>query len=90
MGNKCCSKRQPDEFATGYKKNETNFTSNLSNPKHNSNSLDSRYTPDPNRSGVIKHTKSGIDIIRSGPRSTGKANKRQCCVVAEANYHFTL
>lgn len=91
MGNKCCSKRQPDEFATGYKKNETNFTSNLSNPKHNSNSLDSRYTPDPNRSGVIKHTKSGIDIIRSGPRSTGKTNKRQCWVVEEANYHrFTL
>lgn len=71
MGNKCCSKRQPDEFATGYKKNDTNFSSNI-NPKHNlNNSLDSRYTPDPNRSGVIK-TKSGIDIIRSGPRSVGK------------------
>ena len=73
MGNKCCSKRQPDEFATGYKKNETNFTSNLANnPKNNSNSLDSRYTPDPNRGGVIKHTKSGIDIIRSGPRNAGE------------------
>lgn len=71
MGNKCCSKRQPDEFATGYKKNEPNFTSNLANPKHNSNSLDSRYTPDPNRVGAIKHTKSGIDIIRSGPRNAG-------------------
>ena len=72
MGNKCCSKRQPDEFATGYKKNETQFTANLSNPKHNSNSLDSRYTPDPNRGQVIK-TKSGIDIIRSGPRNVGKS-----------------
>jgi hypothetical protein len=72
MGNKCCSKRQPDEFATGYKKNEANFNPNLSNAKNNSNSLDSRYTPDPNRAGVIKHTKSGIDIIRSGPRNVGK------------------
>lgn len=70
MGNKCCSKRQPDEFATGYKKNEPNFSSNLSNPKNNS--LDSRYTPDPNRAGVIKHTKGGIDIIRSGPRTIGE------------------
>lgn len=69
MGNKCCSKRQPDEFATGYKKNETNFNANV-NPKHNSNSLDSRYTPDPNRVGAIKH--SGIDIIRSGPRTVGE------------------
>lgn len=74
---KCCSKR-PDEFATtGYKKNETNFTSNLSNPKHNSNSLDSRYTPDPNRAGVIKHTKSGIDIIRpTGLRNVGMCTNR--------------
>lgn len=65
MGNKCCSKRQPEEFtATGYKKNEANFSSNLSN------SLESRYTPDPNRvGGVVKHAKGGIDIIRSGPRN---------------------
>ena len=74
MGNKCCSKRQPDEFTTGYKKNEANFSTNLSNVKHNS--LESRYTPDPNRGGVntSKHAKSGIDIIRSGPRNICKLN----------------
>lgn len=69
MGNKCCSKRQPDEFATGYKKGEANFVPNLSNAKNNSNSLDSRYTPDPNRAVVIKHPKAGIDHIR--PRNVG-------------------
>ena len=75
MCNKCCSKRQPDEFTTGYKKNEANFSANLSNPKHNSNSLDSRYTPDPNNRLGVKHTKSGIDIIRSGnPRNLCKFN----------------
>lgn len=76
MGNKCCSKRQPDEFTTGYKKNsDANFTTNLSNPKHNSNSLDSRYTPDPNNRLGVKHTKSGIDIIRSGaPRNLGMSD----------------
>lgn len=71
MGNKCCSKRpESSEFTSGYKKNDPNFSSNVNGPKHNSNSLDSRYTPDPNRGGVIKPlTKSGIDIIRSGPRN---------------------
>lgn len=72
MGNKCCSKRQeqdlPLAYQTGYKKNDCSFSSNISGQKHiNGGSLDSRYTPDPNR-GQIKHTKGGVDIIR--PRTT--------------------
>lgn len=71
MGNKCCSKRQePDltlSYPSGYKKNESSFSSNISGQKHNNGgSLDSRYTPDPNR-GQLK-TKGGVDIIR--PRTT--------------------
>lgn len=43
MGNKCCSKRQPeDSFNPGLK----NETSNVWKPGKNS-SIDSRYTPDP-------------------------------------------
>lgn len=72
MGNKCCSKRQHEELpTTGYKKTEA-ISSNFPNP--NSNSIDSRYTPDPNRGSVTKHTKSGIDIIRSGPRNISESN----------------
>lgn len=72
MGNKCCSKRDDQDlsvaYPTGYKKNDVSFTSNLSGPKHNNGgSLDSRYTPDPNR-GQLKHAKGGVDIIR--PRTT--------------------
>lgn len=70
MGNKCCSKRQDQDMAlaypAGYKKNDANFGSNMSQQKHNNGSLDSRYTPDPNR-GQLK-TKGGVDIIR--PRTT--------------------
>lgn len=70
MGNKCCSKRQDQDLAlaypAGYKKNDVTFGSNLSQQKHNNGSLDSRYTPDPNR-GQIK-AKGGVDIIR--PRTT--------------------
>lgn len=70
MGNKCCSKRQdqdvPLAYPAGYKKNDVSFGSNMSQQKHNNGSLDSRYTPDPNR-GQIK-SKGGVDIIR--PRTT--------------------
>lgn len=69
MGNKCCSRRQdgdvPLAYPAGYKKNDSSFSSNMSGPKHNNGSLDSRYTPDPNR-GPLK--KGGVDIIR--PRTT--------------------
>lgn len=76
MGNKCCSKRQDQELALtypgGYKKGENSFTSNMSGPKHSNGgggSLDSRYTPDPNRGQLIKGIpKGGVDIIR--PRTT--------------------
>lgn len=45
MGNKCCSKRQPeDTFSSGY--NKKNDTSNVWKPGKQ-NSIDSRYTPDP-------------------------------------------
>lgn len=69
MGNRCCSKRQepdlPLSYPTGYKKNESSFTSNMSGQKHNNGgSLDSRYTPDPNRVGALKGGKGGVDIIR--------------------------
>jgi tyrosine-protein kinase Src len=64
MGNKCCSKRQSDDFAAGYKAEP-----NIMGITHlkTGNSLDTRYTPDPNRSGaaLIKHP-GGIDIIRTG------------------------
>lgn len=71
MGNKCCSKRQDQEvvltYPSGYKKNESSYNSNLSGQKHNNGgSLDSRYTPDPNRCQI--KTKGGVDIIR--PRTT--------------------
>lgn len=70
MGNKCCSKRQDQDislYPAGYKKNEAAFNSNMGGQKHNNGgSLDSRYTPDPNR-GQIK-AKGGVDIIR--PRTT--------------------
>lgn len=69
MGNKCCSKRQDQDLAmaypTGYKKNDCSISSNISGQKHNNGgSLDSRYTPDPNRGQLIKHAKGGVDIIR--------------------------
>lgn len=70
MGNKCCSKRQDQDLAltypAGYKKNDASFNSNMSGQKHNNGSLDSRYTPDPNRSQL--KSKGGVDIIR--PRTT--------------------
>lgn len=71
MGNKCCSKRQDQDLAlsypAGYKKNEAAFNANMGGQKHNNGgSLDSRYTPDPNR-GQLK-AKGGVDIIR--PRTT--------------------
>jgi hypothetical protein len=44
MGNKCCSKRQPeDSFNSGYNKSDT---TNVWKPGKQ-NSIDSRYTPDP-------------------------------------------
>lgn len=58
MGNKCCSKRQePDAVCAGGKKND--FASGMSQQKYNNGSLDSRYTPDPNR-----QLKGGVDFIR--------------------------
>uniref|UniRef100_A0A182Y7V5 Uncharacterized protein n=1 Tax=Anopheles stephensi TaxID=30069 RepID=A0A182Y7V5_ANOST len=79
MGNKCCSKRQDQELALtypgGYKKGDSSFNSNLSGPKHNNGgSIDSRYTPDPNRGQLIKHPKGGVDIIR--PRTTPPITKK--------------
>lgn len=69
MGNKCCSKRQDPEghfnYTSGYKKGEGGFTSN-GQKQANGGSLDSRYTPDPNR-GQIKSKPSGVDIIRPRP-----------------------
>lgn len=44
MGNKCCSKRQPEESISGY--NKKSDTSNVWKPGKQ-NSIDSRYTPDP-------------------------------------------
>lgn len=74
MGNKCCSRRQNGDVAlaypAGYKKNDSNFT-NMSGQKHQNGSLDSRYTPDPNR-GQIKQ-KGGVDIIR--PRTNPCKNR---------------
>ena len=68
MGNKCCSKRQDQElYPSGYNKNDTSFSSNISGQKHNNGgSLDARYTPDPNR-GPKLTTKGGVDIIRTTP-----------------------
>ena len=77
MGNKCCSKRQDQELAlsypTGYKKSDYTFNQAAhlinSGQKHNNiGSLDSRYTPDPNRGPIKAGTKGGVDIIR--PRTT--------------------
>lgn len=74
MGNKCCSKRQDQELAfaypTGYKKTDYTFSAqahiNNSGQKHNNGgSLDSRYTPDPNRGPLKLGTKGGVDIIRA-------------------------
>lgn len=57
MGNKCCSKRQdPDIGCSGGKKNDL---SSMSQQKYNNGSIDSRYTPDPNR-----HKGVGADFIR--------------------------
>ncbi|CAD7083302.1 unnamed protein product [Hermetia illucens] len=89
MGNKCCSKRQDQELAlaypSGYKKNDYNFgqTTVNSGQKHNNGgSLDSRYTPDPNRGQLKIATKGGVDIIR--PRTTqcaqGGVQKRRVVV----------
>lgn len=69
MGNKCCSKRQDPEtqfsYTSGYKKSDISFTSGV--PKQvNGGSIDSRYTPDPNR-GQLKAKPSGVDIIRTRP-----------------------
>ena len=61
MGNKCCSKRQSDEFPPTVYKVDQNITG-VPHLKP-SNLLDSRYTPDPNRGGSkINHH----DIIRPG------------------------
>uniref|UniRef100_A0A1B0FJM4 Tyrosine-protein kinase n=1 Tax=Glossina morsitans morsitans TaxID=37546 RepID=A0A1B0FJM4_GLOMM len=76
MGNKCCSKRQDQELAlaypSGYKKSDYTFGQthiNNSGQKHNNGgSLDSRYTPDPNRGPLKIGAKGGVDIIR--PRTT--------------------
>lgn len=74
MGNKCCSKRQDQElsfaYPTGYKKTDYTFNAqahiNNSAQKHNNGgSLDSRYTPDPNRGPLKLGAKSGVDIIRA-------------------------
>lgn len=62
MGNKCCSKRPEPHI--GSKKNDK-FNSNLLGGKNDS--LDSRYTPDPNRGTKIL-TGGGVDIIR--PRNS--------------------
>uniref|UniRef100_A0A182I494 Uncharacterized protein n=1 Tax=Anopheles arabiensis TaxID=7173 RepID=A0A182I494_ANOAR len=86
MGNKCCSKRQDQELALaypgGYKKGDSSFNSNLSGgPKHNNGgSIDSRYTPDPNRGQLIKHPKGGVDIIR--PRTTPQNALGLCHVLS--------
>lgn len=73
MGNKCCSKRQDDitlTYPTGYNpKNDGSFTSGQKIT--NGGSIDSRYTPDPNR-GQLKPVKGGVDIIR--PRIACKYN----------------
>lgn len=69
MGNKCCSKRQDPEsqlnYASGYAKTESSFMASGAK-QANGGSLDSRYTPDPNRS-QIKAKAGGVDIIRSRP-----------------------
>lgn len=77
MGNKCCSKGQDQDSAftypSGYnnKKHDYNFGQNnlVMGQKHsNGGSLDSRYTPDPNRGPIKQSSKGGVDIIR--PRNT--------------------
>lgn len=64
MGNKCCSKRQSDDFATAGYKAEPNIMG-ITHLK-TSNLMDNRYTPDPNRSGALIKHPGGIDIIRTG------------------------
>lgn len=60
MGNKCCSKRQSDDFATaGYKVEPNPGINKIPNP------MDPRYTPDP-RPGVVIKPPGGIDFIRAG------------------------
>lgn len=85
MGNKCCSKRQDQELAlaypTGYKKTDYTFGQthiNNTGQKHNNGgSLDSRYTPDPNRGPIKIGAKGGVDIIR--PRTTpSEYNEMNC------------
>lgn len=72
MGNKCCSKRQePDIGCPGGKKKD--FGSSMSQPN---GSLDSRYTPDPNR---VNLKGVGVDFIR--PRQP----TRKCLFVI--NFH---
>lgn len=70
MGNKCCSKRQePDgqfSYQSGYKKADGSLNSSSGPKLINGGSLDSRYTPDPNR-GQIKAKPGGVDIIRPRP-----------------------
>lgn len=70
MGNKCCSKRQePDgqfSYQSGYKKADGSLNSTSGPKLINGGSLDSRYTPDPNR-GQIKAKPGGVDIIRPRP-----------------------
>lgn len=59
MGNKCCSKRQSDDFAAGYK-------ADVHNPQINNKlMLDPRYTPDPHSRGVLVKQPM-VDIIRTG------------------------
>ena len=87
MGNKCCSKRQDQELAlaypSGYKKSDYTFGQthiNNSGQKHNNGgSLDSRYTPDPNRGPLKIGAKGGADIIR--PRTTPSKYSLPLCVL---------
>lgn len=58
MGNKCCSKRQSDDFAAGYK-------ADVHNPQINKLALDARYTADPHSRSVLGKQPM-VDIIRTG------------------------
>lgn len=72
MGNKCCSKRQdPDTGCPGGKKNDL---SSVSQQKYPNGSIDSRYTPDPNR-GVK------VDFIRHR-----QPTRKRRVVIALYNY----
>lgn len=95
MGNKCCSKRQDQELALayptgGYKKSDytfgqTHINSNSAaaagiGQKHNNGgSLDSRYTPDPNRGPLKIGAKGGVDIIRT---RTTPSKYPQCSIIS--------